>query len=147
MPRLSANLGFLWPDRPLLDRIEAAGRAGFEAVELHWPYETPPEAVRETCQRSGVRLLGINSPPGDPENGEFGLGALPGREDDFQATVDQAIAYALSAGANSIHVIAGIVPPEERDSARHIFVANLKTASKKADEAGPDPPAGSAQSR
>ena len=39
MPRLSANLGFLWPDRPLIDRIGAAARAGFTAVEIHWPYD------------------------------------------------------------------------------------------------------------
>ena len=33
-PRLSANLGFLWPDRPILDRIDAAAAAGFKAIEL-----------------------------------------------------------------------------------------------------------------
>ena len=35
MPRFSANLGFLWPDRPLLARIDAAAAAGFKAIELH----------------------------------------------------------------------------------------------------------------
>ena len=34
MLRFSANLGFLWPDRPLLARIDAAARAGFKAIEL-----------------------------------------------------------------------------------------------------------------
>ena len=34
MPRFSANLGFLWPDRPLLDRIDAAAAAGFRAIRL-----------------------------------------------------------------------------------------------------------------
>ena len=35
--RLSANLGFLWPDRPLLARIDSAARAGFRAVEIAYP--------------------------------------------------------------------------------------------------------------
>ena len=33
MMRFSANLGFLWKDRPFLDRIAAARAAGFEQKE------------------------------------------------------------------------------------------------------------------
>ena len=33
--RFSANTGFLWPELPFLDRIRAAARAGFDAVEFH----------------------------------------------------------------------------------------------------------------
>ena len=36
MPKFSANLGFLWPDLPLLARIDAAAAAGFAAIEMHW---------------------------------------------------------------------------------------------------------------
>ena len=39
MPKLSANLGFLFDDRPILDRVAASGAAGFRAVEFHWPFE------------------------------------------------------------------------------------------------------------
>ena len=91
MPRLSANLGFLWPDRPLLDRIDAAAAAGFEAVEMHWPYDTPPEAVRAACGRGNLLVLGINTPLGDTAKGDFGLGAVPGREDEFQSGLDLAL--------------------------------------------------------
>ncbi|RYD85980.1 MAG: isomerase, partial [Sphingomonadales bacterium] len=65
MPKFSANLGFLWPDRPLMKRIDAAARAGFRAVEMHWPYDENPEAIRDRCRKAGVQLLGINTPPGD----------------------------------------------------------------------------------
>ncbi len=34
MLRFSANIGFLWPELPLLGRIDAAARAGFRAVEI-----------------------------------------------------------------------------------------------------------------
>ena len=80
MPRFSANLGFLWQELPLLERIRAAARAGFKAVEMHWPYDVDPKAVRATCAEAGVTLLGINTVRGDVAKGENGLGALPGRE-------------------------------------------------------------------
>src|SRR5436309_3000848 len=78
MPRFSANLGFLWPDRPLLDRIAAASDAGFRAVELHWPYDVPAEAVRSACGSRGLELLGLNTAVGDASKGDSGLAAVPG---------------------------------------------------------------------
>ena len=37
MPRFAANLGYLYTDRPLLQRIDAAAASGFKAVELQLP--------------------------------------------------------------------------------------------------------------
>jgi hydroxypyruvate isomerase len=69
MPRFSANLGFLWQGRPLLEQMEAAARAGFRAVEMHWPYDTDPAAVRAACERLGLVMLGDNTVRGDMEAG------------------------------------------------------------------------------
>ena len=33
--RFSANPGFLWKDRPFLNRLRAAAAAGFEAPDSH----------------------------------------------------------------------------------------------------------------
>jgi len=130
--RFSANLGLMWSDRPLLARIEAAARAGFRAVEMHWPYDVPASAVAATARRAGVALLGINTAPGNFAAGERGLGALPGREQDFQASVDQAIDYCLHSGATAIHVMAGNVAPPEKARARAVFAANLRMAATRA---------------
>lgn len=130
MIRLSANLGFLWPDRPLLERVAAAGRAGFKAIELHWPYDTPARDLVAACDAAGVRLLGVNTAPGDMAKGDFGLGAVPGREADFRAAATQAIDYCAAAGGTAVHAMAGVAP---RDAAsRAVFVANLKAASEQA---------------
>ena len=114
MPKFSANLGFLWTELPLLERIRAAADAGFRAVELHWPYDTAPELVRDACSANAVTLVGINAPRGDSK-GDFGLGALEGRCGEFEASIEQAVAYARTAGASAIHVLAGVVA--HRDSA------------------------------
>lgn len=134
MPKFSANLGFLWPDRPLLQRIDAAADAGFRAIELHWPYDVPPASVRDACARRGLMLLGLNTHPGNVANGEFGLAALDGRQADFEASLDQAIAYARMAGASSIHVMAGVVSPQDKPKARDTLARNLALASEKASD-------------
>ena len=132
LPRFSANLGLLWPDRPLLQRVEAAARAGFRAIEMHWPYDVPASELAAVARRHELTVLGINTAPGDFARGERGLGAVPGRESDFQATVDQAIAYGLACGASAIHVMAGNVAAADRHRARAVFAENLRVAAAKA---------------
>ncbi len=66
MPRFSANLGILWPDRPLLDRIDAAAAAGFRAVELHWPHDVSAADVRARSMAHGLAVLGVNTSRGHP---------------------------------------------------------------------------------
>jgi len=131
--RFSANLGFLWPDRPLLGRIDAAAQAGFRAIELHFPYAVPAADIAAAVQRNGLTLLGINTPPGAIELGELGLAALPGRETEFQQGLDCAIEYARGAGACFIHVLAGNVDAAGRPAAREVFARNLAMAARKAD--------------
>lgn len=108
MKRFSANLGFLWAKLPLLDRIDAAAAAGFGAVELHWPFDTAAEAVRDACVRHNLRILSLNTHRGDLDAGEFGLAALSGRQQAFRESLRQSVAYARIAGSQAIHVMAGI---------------------------------------
>jgi hydroxypyruvate isomerase len=45
--RFAANLGWLFPEHPFLDRFAAAARTGFRGVEYAQPYEYPAaEGVR-----------------------------------------------------------------------------------------------------
>lgn len=129
--KFSANLGFLWTDRPLPEAIRAAKAAGFDAVESHWPYDVPPGAVKSALDDTGLVMLGLNTRRGDVAAGENGLSALPGREAEARAAIDQAIAYATATATPNIHVMAGFA---EGDAAREVFVSNLKYAC---DEARP----------
>jgi len=132
MPRFSANLGFLWPDRPLLDRINAAAAAGFKAVELHYPYAVPAGDVAAACARGNLALLGINTDVGSGDDPHVGLAAVPGREGDYAALFDQALAYAVAAGGTAVHAMAGRVPEGERSAAREVFIGNLRQSAEKA---------------
>lgn len=124
--RFSANLGFLFTDRALPDAIRAAARAGFAAVECHFPYEFAAHEVRAALEETGLPMLGLNTWPGDRAAGDFGLAALPGREDEARAAIRQAVDYAQAIGAGAVHVMAGCTDGgAEADAA---FRANLAYA-------------------
>ncbi len=82
MTQFSANLGFLWSDLQLPGAIRAAAKAGFAAVECHWPYDVPPGDVRAALDETGLDMLGLNARRGDVAAGDRGLTAIPGREDE-----------------------------------------------------------------
>ena len=123
--RFSANLGFLWTDLALTDAVHAAARAGFAAVECHWPYETPPRQLCAALSETGLPLLGINTIRGEG----FGLSALPDQAAQARAAIDQALDYAARAGAAAVHVMAGNASGPQADRA---FRAALRYAADRA---------------
>ena len=131
--KFSANLGFLWNDRPLPDAIHAANAAGFHAVECHFPYDQDANKVNAALAETGLSMLGLNTIPGNTAAGEFGRSALPGRESDARTDIEQAIGYATAISCQNIHVLAGISQGSE---AMGVFKANLKYACENAAEHG-----------
>ncbi len=125
MMQFSANLGFLWSDRSLPDAIRAAKAAGFHAVECHWPYDTPAAEVKAALAETGLDMLGLNTRRGNVEKGDNGLSAIPGREAEARAAIDEAIAYADQIGAGKIHVMAGF---SQGGPARQTFIDTLDYA-------------------
>lgn len=125
--RFSANLGFLWTELALPDAIRAAAAAGFDAVECHWPYGTPAAEVRAALVETGLPMLGLNTRRGGP--GENGLSALPGRQAEARAAIDEALSYASEISAQAVHVMAGIAEGPDAEAA---FRANLAYAAEKA---------------
>ena len=136
MLKFAASLNLMFTEWPLLDRFAAARDAGFKAVEVQAPYGETPDAIAARLRSTGLELVLINTPRGSPESGGRGLGALKGREDEFQAAFDQALQYADATGARMIHVMAGAGSDANRDT----FEASLAWA---ADRIGSRPVTGS----
>ena len=134
MPRFAANLGYLFTERPLIERFGAAAMAGFTAVELLFPYDVAPSAVKAELKRYGLTQLGVNTPFG--REGESGLAALPGREYEWDASFKRALDYAVAIGGHAIHCLAGCVAPEQRPAAEAVFIRNLSRAVAEAATAG-----------
>ena len=124
--RYSANLGFLYTDRPLPDAVRAAKAAGFDAVECHFPFDTPPDELKAALAETGLRMLALNTWPGDRDAGEFGLCALPDRMEDARREIGRAVDYAAAIGAEAVHVMAGRTGGGA--AAEDAFRANLRFA-------------------
>ncbi|OBS70865.1 hypothetical protein A6R68_00607 [Neotoma lepida] len=133
--RFSANVSWLFPELPgLAERLQAAGRAGFEAAEVAWPYAEPPQALASAARAAGLRLVLINTPRGDQEKGEMGLGAVPGRQVAFREGLEQAVLYAKALDCPRIHLMAGRVPQGAdraavRGEMEAVFLENLRHAA------------------
>jgi 2-dehydrotetronate isomerase len=146
MPKFAANLSMMFTEHALLDRFAAASRAGFVACELLPSYEVGASALRDALQASNMRCVLHSAPPGGRageassftaawSKGERGIAALPGREADFAASLDVAIAYAKALGAPQLHVMAGCIPASatqaERNAMRRTYLQNLWLAAER----------------
>jgi hydroxypyruvate isomerase len=137
MPRFAANLSTMFTDRPFLGRFAAARKAGFQAVECQFPYEEEATDLKAELAANDLQMLLINTPPGDFSAGERGLAGLPGREADFRAALERALAYAEALDCPQIHVMAGVKPEGvSREACWATYKANLKIAAEAAAAAG-----------
>jgi hydroxypyruvate isomerase len=128
MIRFAANLSFLYPDRPFLDRFAAAAADGFDAVEFLFPYAFEAHEVAARLRDHGLRQVLFNVSPGDWDAGERGLAARPGHEARFREAVHRALAYADVLGCGQLHVMSGL---REGDPARQhaTYTENLAWAA------------------
>lgn len=132
MPKFAANLSMLFTEAPLLERFERAARAGFAAVEIQFPYDTPAEQLQQALFRNKLALVLHNLPAGNWAAGERGIACHPDRIEEFRKGVDTALAYAATLGAPQLNCIVGIRPPQVSvESARRVLVDNLRFAATK----------------
>ena len=137
MPRFSANLSFLFTERPFLERFSAARAAGFPAVEFHFPYAFDRAALAEVVLTSGLDVVLFNLPAGDWVAGERGIACHPRRIAEFQDGVGLAIEYAKLLACPRLNCLAGIAPPGVGpEKARETLVENLRFAAAVTQRAG-----------
>ena len=128
--KLAANISFLFTELPPLERVGAAREAGFDGVELLFPYDLDPAAIRREAEAHGMTVLQINSPPGNRETGEMGFAALPGSESRFEESIRTALDFLRDAGGSQLHVLAGKPPRGTSLSVMHdTYVRNLQWAA------------------
>lgn len=133
MPRFAANLSMLYPEHDFLDRFAAAASDGFRAVEYLFPYAHGARALAQRLADHGLEQVLFNAPPGDWEAGERGIACLPGREAEFRAGIEHALAYAQALQCPRIHVMAGLAPAGvEPARLQATYEANLAWAAARA---------------
>lgn len=129
MPRFAANLSMMFTEVPLLQRFAAAKQAGFDAVEILFPYDDAPKLIARELLAHDLDLVLINCPPPNYTGGERGLAAVPERKDRFRSDFKRCLKYAEQLKPKFIHIMAGAATGEQ---ARQTFVENLKWAAETA---------------
>jgi hydroxypyruvate isomerase len=137
VPRFAANLSMLFTEVPLLERFALAARAGFDAVELQFPYGHAAVELRERLRANGQRMVLHNLPAGDWAAGDRGIACNPGRVAEFRAGVALGVSYASLLGVPQLNCLAGLRAADLDDAtARRTFVANLRFAAAVLRDAG-----------
>lgn len=137
MPKLAANLSFLFLELPFERRFAAAARCGFRGVEFHFPYGWQAAELAERARQAGVQVVLFNLPAGDWEAGERGIACHPDRREEFRAGVARAIDYARTLGCRRLNCLAGIPPAGVSPAAaRATLVDNLRFAAAELRRAG-----------
>ena len=112
MPRFAANLTMLFTEYPLLERIERAGATGFQAVEILFPYNEDPAALRTALDNAGLELALFNFPAGDFAAGERGFANNPAKTGAFRDGVRQALDLATILRPGRFNCLVGKALPD-----------------------------------
>lgn len=132
MPKLAANLNYLFTESELLDRFDAAAAAGFRGVEYQFPYDFDRRELSKRLRASGLEMVLINMPAGDVKAGDAGIACHPARVEEFRRGVETGIEYAQSLGCRQMNCLAGIAPTgADRDMLLGTFVDNLRYAAER----------------
>ncbi|MGR3617212.1 MAG: hydroxypyruvate isomerase family protein [Paracoccaceae bacterium] len=125
MPRFAANISLLFAELPFFDRFSAARRAGFQAVEILFPYDVPAQDIKTALEENDLELILMNAPP-PVETGLRGFPADPDEADVFQSIMPRVLQYAEVLCPDFIHVMAGY---KKGAKTTQSFVENLQWLS------------------
>jgi hydroxypyruvate isomerase len=135
MLRFSVNISTVFTELRLLERPAAAAAAGFEAIEVQFPYGERCHDFSAAVKNAGVKCILLNLPAGELTAGDLGLACNAERQSDFDLSLDTALEYSLAVGCKQINCLAGNAAADRTES-WDVLVNNLKKASQYFDEYG-----------
>ena len=139
MTKFDVNLSILFTELPLHERPGAARSAGFDAVELWWPFDVAVPGDREVdalvraVRDAGVRLVGLNFFAGDMPGGDRGLVSWPARAAEFRDNVEVTVGVGEQLGCRSFNALYGNrvddATPQQQDelAVEHLALAAAAT--------------------
>jgi hydroxypyruvate isomerase len=120
----------MFTEVPLLERFSKAKAAGFDCVEIQFPYEEALDDLVREKQASGVEVALINVPAGDLMSGGEGLASVPELTEAFSDALGQCLTYAEGLQVKAVNVLAGRCLDEQRlDAYWKTFEWNLVKAA------------------
>jgi hydroxypyruvate isomerase len=136
MPKLEANLQFMFNEYDLIDRYDAAARAGFKGVELQAPYSLPIPQIVERLERNNLKHVIINSPSADPDTGRLNISLRADRVDLYKERTAQAAEYAAGLGCIGVNIGCGEIDDIDPNEARSTLISNMRHAAEELGKVG-----------
>lgn len=107
--RYAPNISLLFTDIPLVERPAAVADAGFDAVELWWPFDGPEPHARDArdlvraVHDAGLQVACLNFDSGDRASGARGLLSRPPDVARFRTNVRATVRLAGELGCPVLH--------------------------------------------
>ena len=137
--RYDVNLSILFTELPMLERPAAAAAAGFDAVELWWPFDGPVpadaqlDALASAITEAGVQLVGLNFDAGNMPSGDRGLLSSTATSQRFRDNIDVTVGFAERLGCRTLNALYGNTTD---DTDPELALENLALATKAAGRVG-----------
>jgi hydroxypyruvate isomerase len=129
MLKIAANLSVMFREMPLVERFAAARAAGFEGVEIQYPYAEPAAALARAAHDAGLPTVLINGPV-LPGLHPLGICGRPEMRATFRDQLPAIGAYAEALGVEHVHLLAGVVhSPGEVAECWRTYAENLMHAA------------------
>ena len=136
----AANCSLLFTEVELLERPAAAHAAGFDAIELWWPWPdqpVPPDAKIDrfvaAVRDAGVQLIGLDFFAGDVAGADSGVLSIPARSAEFRDNIAVTVGIGEALGVPAFNALYGNrvsdVTSEQQDD---LATENLTLAAKAA---------------
>lgn len=107
MLKFTANISMLFTEVDLVDRFEMAKKAGFDAVEMQFPYSLSAQKIRALLDEYQLSLVLFNVDADDLLQEGEGLASVPEKKAQFNLAVAQAFEYAQILKPEVINVLPG----------------------------------------
>lgn len=128
--KLTANLSMLFTEVDLVDRFCAAKQAGFDAVEIQFPYSIPAPTLKDVLADNELKLVLFNVDAGDLMQGGEGLAAVPEKREQYKQALVQTAEYIDILRPEAINVLPGRCLDSKRlDAYLETFRKNLVLAN------------------
>jgi hydroxypyruvate isomerase len=137
--RYDVNVSILFTELPMLERPAAAARAGFDAIEMWWPFDGPVpadaelDALAAAVTDAGVQLVGLNFNAGHMPSGDRGLLSSKATSQRFRDNIDATVGLAERLGCKTLNALYGNTTD---DTDPELALENLALAAKAASRIG-----------
>ena len=137
MPKLEANIQFMFNEYEILDRYDIAAEVGFKGVEIQHPYDISLDKIIERLDANNLQHIIINTPVADPETNINNISLRPDRKELYKNRTKMAVEYAEGLRCKGVNIGIGQKPKDfSNDEITETLLENIVYAADELEKVG-----------